>query len=33
VASPTLAAKELGFEAAVAPADGIARFAHDPLRA
>jgi dTDP-L-rhamnose 4-epimerase len=32
VASPERAAAELGFRAAIAPADGIARFAHAPLR-
>jgi dTDP-L-rhamnose 4-epimerase len=33
VASPARAAADLGFRAAVAPADGLARFATDPLRA
>jgi dTDP-L-rhamnose 4-epimerase len=32
VASPLLAAHELGFSASVAPQDGLRRFAHDPLR-
>ncbi|MBD8869827.1 NAD-dependent epimerase/dehydratase family protein [Nocardioides donggukensis] len=32
VASPELAADRLGFRAAVRPADGLARFATDPLR-
>ena len=32
VASPERARAELGFTAAVDPADGLARFAHDPLR-
>jgi dTDP-L-rhamnose 4-epimerase len=32
VASPERAAAELGFTAAVDPAEGLARFAHDPLR-
>jgi dTDP-L-rhamnose 4-epimerase len=32
VASPALAAKDLGFTAAVAPAEGLAEFAHAPLR-
>ena len=32
VASPTRAAAELGFTAEVSPEEGLARFAHDPLR-
>lgn len=32
VASPELAARELGFRAAVAPREGLAEFAHAPLR-
>jgi len=32
VASPAKAEAELGFRAEVGPAEGLARFAHDPLR-
>ena len=32
VASPTRAAAELGFTAQIGPEEGLARFAHDPLR-
>jgi dTDP-L-rhamnose 4-epimerase len=33
VASPARARAELGFEAGIGPAEGLARFAQDPLRA